>query len=729
MNKKSQENNKDIIKIIRKNNIRTLVWTIIVLIISLIILGLFYIVVKDRLIEASIKNMEELSNHDENNIVSSLAHRFENLEGIVIEMKHHKFDKIEDMLEELNIKTKAIRATDVVFVNDKGKLYDSNFNILEDEKILKLCENSNNRFVYRTSSEEEKSLILGEKIDPFNVEGNEFIYIVGYYNVNDLIGDLKIDSFDGLGYSSVIDFKGDFVVSVEHNTDLFERDNFYRIMANAELHDGLTLESIKKKIENKESFSVSYLFENEERVMTLIPMKSLNWYFIMVVPEVVFENQSSSFFQVVTVLILFILLSITIVLILVLRNRLQRKLMKIEEKHRDELKDALVLSRQANRAKTTFLNNMSHDIRTPMNAIIGFTTLAKSHIDNKEEVFGYLEKITQSSKHLLSLINDVLDMSRIESGKVIIEEREENIFDIIEEIKNIMQADVLTKSIDFSVDTENISNGYIFCDKLRVNQVLINLLSNALKYTNSGGKIYFKISEKASKRKGYSNYEFIVKDTGIGMSEEFVKSIFEPFSRERSSTVSGIQGTGIGMTITKNLIDMMKGTIDVKSELGKGSEFIVTIPFRLQKEHKEVKKEDENLLKVQIDDFKGKRVLLVEDNMMNREISTEYLQDFGFLVENAENGEEACKILKNSEPGYFDLVLMDIQMPIMDGYEATREIRKFENKDIANIPIIAMTANAFEEDKKEAKDAGMNGHLSKPIEIPELIKKLKEILD
>ena len=403
--------------------------------------------------------------------------------------------------------------------------------------------------------------------------------------------------------------------------------------------------------------------------------------------------------------------------------------MKIEEKHRDELKDALVLSRQANRAKTTFLNNMSHDIRTPMNAIIGFTTLAKSHIDNKEEVFGYLEKITQSSKHLLSLINDVLDMSRIESGKVIIEEREENIFDIIEEIKNIMQADVLTKSIDFSVDTENISNGYIFCDKLRVNQVLINLLSNALKYTNSGGKIYFKISEKASKRKGYSNYEFIVKDTGIGMSEEFVKSIFEPFSRERSSTVSGIQGTGIGMTITKNLIDMMKGTIDVKSELGKGSEFIVTIPFRLQKEHKEVKKEDENLLKVQIDDFKGKRVLLVEDNMMNREISTEYLQDFGFLVENAENGEEACKILKNSEPGYFDLVLMDIQMTIMDGYEATREIRKFENKDIANIPIIAMTANAFEEDKKEAKDAGMNGHLSKPIEIPELIKKLKEILD
>lgn len=729
-----KKKNKDILKVIRKNNIRTCIFAIIIIGISLIIFALLYTTIKEKVIEASIDNMEELSKHDEKNIMTSLSYRYEDLDGVVKEMMQHKFDTTKEMLTQLNIKAQTINAIEVVLVNDEGTLFNSNFAIFNNKEILELCQKSEDKFVYKrdnitTSYEtQQETLLLGEKIEPFTVENNRFLYVICYYDIDSLTDDLKIDSFDGLGYSSVIDFDGNFIVSVEHETDLFERDNFYNIMSKAEIHDKLSIDDLHEKISNRESFSINYKIENQERVMTLTPMKDIGWYFIMVVPRVVCENQSSSFFQIITVLILFILLFVTIVLVLVLRNRLQRKLMNIEGKHRDELEGALVLANQANRAKTVFLNNMSHDIRTPMNAIIGFTTLAKTHINNKTKVKDYLDKISQSSKHLLSLINDVLDMSRIESGKVTIEEKEENLFEIIDEIKNIMQADILTKSIDFSMDIDGILNEYIYCDKLRVNQILINLLSNALKYTQSGGKIYFKASEKASKKNGYSIYEFRVKDTGIGMSEEFLKTIFEPFSRERSSTVSGIQGTGIGMTITKNLIEMMKGKIEVHSELGKGSEFIVNIPFKLQHISKDVKKDNENILNGEIEDFKGKRILLVEDNMMNREISTEYLQDFGFLVENAEDGSEACEILKNSEKGYFDLVLMDIQMPIMNGYDATRTIRKFEDKDIANIPIIAMTANAFEEDKKEAIEAGMDGHLAKPIEIPELIKTLKEVL-
>ena len=729
-----KKKNKDILKVIRKNNIRTCIFAIIIIGISLIIFALLYTTIKEKVIEASIDNMEELSKHDEKNIMTSLSYRYEDLDGVVKEMMQHKFDTTKEMLTQLNIKAQTINAIEVVLVNDEGTLFNSNFAIFNNKEILELCQKSEDKFVYKrdnitTSYEtQQETLLLGEKIEPFTVENNRFLYVICYYDIDSLTDDLKIDSFDGLGYSSVIDFDGNFIVSVEHETDLFERDNFYNIMSKAEIHDKLSIDDLHEKISNRESFSINYKIENQERVMTLTPMEDIGWYFIMVVPRVVCENQSSSFFQIITVLILFILLFVTIVLVLVLRNRLQRKLMNIEGKHRDELEGALVLANQANRAKTVFLNNMSHDIRTPMNAIIGFTTLAKTHINNKTKVKDYLDKISQSSKHLLSLINDVLDMSRIESGKVTIEEKEENLFEIIDEIKNIMQADILTKSIDFSMDIDGILNEYIYCDKLRVNQILINLLSNALKYTQSGGKIYFKASEKASKKNGYSIYEFRVKDTGIGMSEEFLKTIFEPFSRERSSTVSGIQGTGIGMTITKNLIEMMKGKIEVHSELGKGSEFIVNIPFKLQHISKDVKKDNENILNGKIDDFKGKRILLVEDNMMNREISTEYLQDFGFLVENAEDGSEACEILKNSEKGYFDLVLMDIQMPIMNGYDATRTIRKFEDKDIANIPIIAMTANAFEEDKKEAIEAGMDGHLAKPIEIPELIKTLKEVL-
>ncbi len=535
----------------------------------------------------------------------------------------------------------------------------------------------------------------------------------------------------------------------------------------------------------------------------------------------------------------------------------------VDEETRSELEkknlleDALSQANRASKAKSVFLSNMSHDIRTPMNAIVGFTNLAITHIDRKEQVEEYLKKILTSGNHLVSLINDVLDMSRIESGKMHLDEVLCSLPDILHGLRSIVQADIRTKQLDFYIDAVNVVNEEIYCDRLRLNQVLLNLLSNCIKYTGAGGMVSMRITEKPDAPAGYANYEFSIKDTGIGMSEEFVAHIFEPFERERNSTISGIQGTGLGMAITKNIVDMMNGTIEVKSKQGVGTEFIVSFTFRLHDTPREIQAIPnlKNCRALVVDDdfntcdsvsymlqqigmraewtlsgreavlrtrqamtrgdsysvylidwlmpdmngievarrirmetgenvpiivltaydwsdieeeareagvtaFCSKplflselrnclhsivskeekkiaalprvhtgRILLAEDNELNQEIAQVILEEAGFLVEVAENGQIALEMLKNSEPGYYRLILMDIQMPVMDGYTAAQKIRALEQKELAEIPILAMTANAFEEDRKAALNAGMNGHIAKPIDIEKLMETLDHVLE
>ncbi|MDE6029795.1 MAG: response regulator [Clostridiales bacterium] len=531
-----------------------------------------------------------------------------------------------------------------------------------------------------------------------------------------------------------------------------------------------------------------------------------------------------------------------------------------EQEQKVILEEALAQAQYANKAKTTFLNNMSHDIRTPMNAIIGFTSLATTHAENADQVRSYLGKIMTSGNHLLSLINDVLDMSRIESGKVKIEEKETSLPEIMHDLKTIVQADVKSKQLEFYLDTLDVTNETIICDKLRLNQVLLNILSNAMKYTKPGGTVSVRVAQTGEAEDGYATFTFSVKDTGIGMSPEFLKHVFEPFEREQTATVSGIQGTGLGLAITKNIVDMMNGTIKVKSELGKGSEFIVTFRFRVADavvdEQKVVQLENQKALVVDDDvntcmsvskmlssigmrpdwttlakeaivrskfaveqndpysvyiidwlmpdmngvelvrrlrkaigdepmiiintaydwsdmekeakeagvtafcskplfvselrkilaapftkdsgkqkedepqaSFDGKKILLVEDNELNQEIAQSILEMAGFVVDTADDGSIAVDKMKKQPAGTYDLILMDVQMPIMNGYEATKAIRAMKTKAKANIPIVAMTANAFEEDKKEAFDAGMNGYAAKPIEIDKLMETLRDILN
>ncbi len=397
-----------------------------------------------------------------------------------------------------------------------------------------------------------------------------------------------------------------------------------------------------------------------------------------------------------------------------------------EEKNRDLkqqefLREALSAAEQASKAKTTFLNNMSHDIRTPMNAIIGFTNLAQKHLDNNALVEDYLSKISTSSNHLLSLINYILDMSRIESGTVKLDEKTVHIPDLLQDLKAMVQSLISSKSLNLLIDTQDVVHEDVLTDKLRLNQVLLNIVGNAIKFTNPGGEIDICLIEKPCSMKDYATYVFTVKDNGIGMSKEFVGHIFDTFSREYSSTVSGIQGTGLGMAITKNIVDMMGGDIQVESEEGKGSLFTVTLNFKLA--YGIIQEQDK---KTRLD-YSGKRVLLVEDNELNREIATSILEETGMTIDSVEDGDIAVEKIKNEPSDTYDLILMDVQMPRMDGYTATREIRNLDDKKKASIPIIAVTANAFEEDKKKAIESGMNGHIIKPISIEEIAKVLDEI--
>ena len=423
---------------------------------------------------------------------------------------------------------------------------------------------------------------------------------------------------------------------------------------------------------------------------------------------------------------------LTVLLILIVtyfihREQEQKKAAQHELKQKELLEKALCAAKQASVAKKVFLQNMSHDIRTPMNAVLGFTNLAIQAGGDTEKTQDYLSKIKISGNHLLGIVNEVLEISRIESGQTKLDESVWSIADIVRETDIIIRDQALAKKQEFSIDIWQVQDMYIYCDKLRVKEILVNLLGNAVKYTQTGGSISLRIIQKPCEKENFGNYEIHVKDNGCGMSEEFLQKIFEPFERQANSTISGIQGTGLGMTIIKGFVDAMGGTIDIKSEENKGTEIIVRLCQRIAEAPE--KSEEQKTISCSPELFAGKRVLLVEDNSMNREIAPAILEEAGFKVDTAENGAIAVEKVTYYPEGFYDVILMDIQMPVMDGYTATRKIRSLENKAIAKIPIIAVSANAFDEDRQTSLEAGMNGHLAKPIVVDELLEVLGGILE
>ncbi|MDO4481460.1 MAG: response regulator [Bacillota bacterium] len=762
----------------------------------------------------------------------------------------------------------------ILFIKENGQVMTAegieSYLDIQSSSLLKLKKKERiaQSVSWNVNSKKESIYLVALPCEEYYVDGNEFSAIGFLFNRSGIDSLFEVSGYSGHALLFSVDENG-IVTYTNQVGDKYYRN--YSLLKHMK-QDGYITEYQYEKL-NKEIKNFGKGVEicsDGQYYLGFRPLRSNSSELICIVPSTALNNSLLSYQGIAVRMIvvgMLIFAALTMILFF-LSSKMSQALdkAKYEEETRkikEEAMAALKIERDradyANQAKSQFLSNMSHDIRTPMNAIVGFTSLAIAHIDDDKTILkDYLEKISVSSEHLLSLINDVLDMSRIESGKIQIQETECSLPALAHGLRSILQSAVNSKNLEFHIDTVDVQHEKIFCDKLRVNQILLNIASNAVKYTNPGGTVSIKFTEIPGAPEKYADFTFSVTDTGIGMSEDFIKTIFEPFTREKNSTVSRIEGTGLGMAITKNIVDMMGGTVSVTSRPGAGSEFVVKLRFRtvddgemdtipeldgfralvaddnmdscgsvakmlrsaglrpewttsgkevifrtrmsieendpfrvyiidwmmpdmngievvrrvrseigddipiiiltaydwhnIEKEAREAgvtafcskplfKSELYNALKNAEDysaqnteeyeapeHFKGKRVLVVDDVELNREIAAAVIEDAGMTVELAENGREAVDMISASDEGWYDIVLMDIMMPVMDGYEAAIRIRRLENRKLADIPIIAMTANAFEEDRMAALKAGMDDHLSKPIEIDRLYDMMVKYL-
>ena len=730
-------------------------------------------------------------------------------------------------------------------------------------------------FVSDTSNVEGTFLAFSKKLEsPITVGADDtrFTHLVLLKDIATLKKYYTTETYGGNAATYIIKKNGTLAYYDAEDADIIGARNVFKALEEAEHIRGRDFAVLKERLYEDGVVAANVLLRQTEYYYCLATLETYDTILMLLIPAesvaVSTMNMMNSTVRVAITVMSAMAALIVLAFISIVMVQRSSQMVKAEQQNNQELnrlrlaaEDAMVAAESANKAKSIFLSNMSHDIRTPMNAVIGFTTLALANVDNPEKVKDYLAKILSSSNHLLSLINDILDMSRIESGKIHLEEQEANLSDMLHDIKTIISGQIHAKQLELYMDVIDVTDEDVFCDKTRLNQVLLNLLSNAIKFTLPGGTISVRVAQLHNAPEGKGLYEIRVKDTGIGMSQEFAQRIFEPFERERTSTVSRIQGTGLGMSISKNIIDMMGGTIEVYTEQDKGTEFVIRLALRLQSERRSVEKikELEGLKALVVDDdfgtcdsvtkmlvqvgmrsewtlsgkeavlrarqsmelndpfhayiidwrlpdmngievtrqiralgddtpiiiltaydwtdieaearaagvtafcakpmfmsdlreslltalgqqrarkestlpdacgsadFKDKRLLLAEDNELNREIALEILGEYGFHIDTAENGVEAVEKVAASRPGDYDLVLMDIQMPMMDGYEATRRIRALEDPALAGIPILAMTANAFDEDRRAAAECGMNAFLSKPIQIEEVLLTLQGV--
>ena len=667
--------------------------------------------------------------------------------GIKGELRHHSYAN-ESELRQGIAEIEQIFRTDlygcrVMLLDSMGTGYttDGPVGIWDDLKFL-ADGTYRHTFVSDTSNVKGTFLAFCQKLTDGSKENenNNYTHLVLLKDIKTIKKYYTTESYGGHAATYIINKNGTLAYYDANNDDFIGARNMYKALAEGSYLGGKDFAKVKQELDDKGIATANVMFKDKEYFYCLNTLKDYNMTVMLMLPAEFVAVSTMSMLQsslMVQVVFTVILLGLSaLALISFVRAQRNSERIKLERQTNQQLnklrmaaEDALHVAESANKAKSTFLSNMSHDIRTPMNAIIGFTTLALSSITEQEKVKDYLGKILSSSNHLLSLINDILDMSRIESGKVVLEEQETNLAVLADELEHLLSEQAKAQGLELKVDYSKLRDRDVFCDKTRLNQVLLNLLSNAVKFTPAGGHVSFTLTQLEQLSPGKGVYEIRVKDDGIGMTAEFAKRVFEPFERERTSTVSKIQGTGLGMAIAKNIIDMMGGTIDLHTKKGEGTEFVLRLELVLQTQPKPVEAKQQELLpEASSEYFAGKRLLLVEDNELNREIACMILCKYGFELETAENGQEAVEMVAAAAPGYYDLVLMDIQMPIMDGHEATRRIRALENPELAKVPIVAMTANAFDEDRRAAKDCGMNGFISKPINMQEVIQALRDNL-
>ena len=692
---------------------------IIIIICAAVLAGAFKLLISNvnsQILESNIKSMEELALHDQRSIRNSIELRWDTMEGAVRRMSVRDWQSGSELLSALNELTNNIPSVDSIIMLDvNGTEYGSSGLVRENSYLVQYCEGKTERFISRVNTtsyfrENQKETLFEAIPVDFTVCGNRMQWLICEFPIATLEAELKIDSYDGQGYSSVIDSEGNFIINISRSHDFGTYDNFFTNLKNAEFEDYESAEALRDATTTTTGAkSVVYTLNGEEYIMVITTIDYAGWYFITTVPISVFSAQSNAILRIFLLLLAAVAAVVIVILYIMYRRRREQEHLRLLE--------------ASDQAKTEFLFNMSHDIRTPMNAILGYTDIGLRHRNDTERMVESLKKTKVAGGHLLNLINDILEMSRIEAGKLVLSYDPLDMRKAINGVVQMNESLATAKSLNFISDMSDIRNPYVYADELHINEVIINLISNAIKYTPEGGWVRYTARQISEVRNGSAVYLFEISDNGIGMSEEFQEHLFEAFSREESSGVSKIEGAGLGLSIVKRIVDLAGGKISVKSKSGEGSTFTVELPFRVmtEKEIADLEKTGESDNQIPDDDkFKGRRVLLVEDNEMNREIATEILGDAGLEVETAEDGELAVEAVAEKGIEYYDFILMDIQMPIMNGYEATKMIRSMYPD--SNIKIIALSANAFAEDKAASIAAGMNDHVAKPINVEELNK-------
>lgn len=702
----------------KNKNRKTTLMTIAIIVIGAVSMG--YIKLLDWTVSMNIlSNVQEIADHDSYSVYEFLKNEWSDLLYMYNELKDYHSSTKKELMKNLNIKCTESLYENMYLMTDNGKLYSAKF-LISDAKSLGLqdlfsegqdtvavCFDDKNSLVER----QQELLLMGVKGEPIKVNGLTFVALVAATDIGVIQENFNAEAFYGKGYSSVIDTNGQFVVNIKHTSSLNQRINFFSHIFTEGSAFSMDTDTIYNNVQKGETFTFEYTDKNNiKQVVYLEPLQSTNWYFVMELQRSVFTAQNQVLLLLslgLLVIVIFILLTVIFVL-----NKSSQKMIMLEA---------------SAQAKTEFLSNMSHQIRTPLNGLIGLNHLMHGHITDQNKMKEYLSKSQHTANYLLSLINDILDISKLQSGKIELANKPVDLEILLDDVWTMQHDNFTNHNINFQID-KNIIAPVIVGDEAHIKHIIMNILGNAIKFTSADGQITLTATQQ--KENGNKVATTIkIADTGCGMSKEFLEHIWDSFSQEHPSNTKELKGTGLGMAISKLLIDAMGGEITAESELGTGSTFTVVLHSQIAEEQPTKSTHHKALpeMEMESNDFieeKTIHVLLAEDIEINAVILIEILEQEGYVVTHAENGKIAVELFSNSKPYEFDIILMDMNMPIMDGCQASRAIRELDRPDAKSITICACTANTFKEDRDRAAESGMNDFLSKPIDVKLLLKKI-----
>ena len=691
----------------------------------LIVLGMFLYMrqITTVLSSSTVATMHEIAAHDKSFIESYLERMTDNLINIGTRMRNSRYNSITELQQKLSVELGTSPFRYLYLIDSQGKMYSGAYLIQDGNKypyvnnILKKLPKTIDHYSESLAVDsQDETIVYALSMPPFKVGGEEFVGIVGQTIVNDVRKHMTANSFGNQGHSLVVDREGYYIVNYSYKNGIGQQDNLFNNLTQAHFDSGHSLEQVKKDIKQGKAFECSYQLEGVPHNLIVLPFDNVNWSLAITVPSSVFISQSRQFTLITTIL----LLSIVLILLCLVAGIFRAWKLSIE-------------TRALAEAKSSFLNKMSHEIRTPLNAIIGLNYLMKEKLDDKAALTQYLDKTSDTSQYLLSLVNDILDLSKLEQSHIIMANEAFSLTEMVELLADIMKEELAKKQLTFTI-TNKLSYPFIMGDELRLKQVVLNLLSNAIKFTNEKGTITLELAQIDQGNKQVINIVKVA-DNGIGMSEEFQKHVFESFAQENRAEIdptvhNGNRGSGLGLTISYLLMRNMKGNLQVQSTLGEGSCFTATWPALAVTEpaRESAKIPSENTLpRTGNDTSLGKNILIAEDNSLNADILVQILQRRKYNTVVAVNGQEAVKKFAASQPNFYDVILMDVQMPIMNGYEAATKIRAMKRPDAHTTRIYACTANTAVEDRQKATAAGMNGFIAKPIDVKKLLAILQNI--